>query len=251
MGILGIAAVAALVLLPPVPQDSSYHRFADSRTMWGIPNFWNVLSNLPFAFAGLAGLFSLQAVTSGWQRTAAAIQFGGLIATAAGSAWYHLAPDNLSLFWDRLPMTVVFMSLLALLLEDRVSSRAGRLALPVLLAAGVGGVVHWRMTEAYGAGDLRLYGVTQFLPVLAIPVLLLLCPPRFTGAGWLWACLGCYAAAKALEAADEPVFRVGGISGHTWKHIAAAIGGGLIVLWLRSRRPISCENEKDVPTVAP
>ena len=32
-----------------------YHRFADQQTLLGIPNFWNVVSNLPFILVGAVG----------------------------------------------------------------------------------------------------------------------------------------------------------------------------------------------------
>ena len=53
-----IGVVIAVVLSPPIPQDPGYHSFADQRTMIGIPNALNVVSNVPFAFIGLAGLSS-------------------------------------------------------------------------------------------------------------------------------------------------------------------------------------------------
>lgn len=37
------ASLAGLLLLPPIPQDQSYHHFADQRTLLGVPNFWNVI----------------------------------------------------------------------------------------------------------------------------------------------------------------------------------------------------------------
>jgi hypothetical protein len=50
------ASLAALPLLPPIPQDQDYHHFADTRVLLGIPNVWNVISNLPFIAAGAVGL---------------------------------------------------------------------------------------------------------------------------------------------------------------------------------------------------
>ena len=49
---LGIVALGFVFCLPPIPQDQSYHAFADDRTMVGIPNFLNVISNLPFLVVG-------------------------------------------------------------------------------------------------------------------------------------------------------------------------------------------------------
>ena len=88
-------------MLHPILQDPAYHLFADHRTLLGIPNFWNVITNLAFLAAALLG----------WRLNrflAAATAAVGL-----GSAWYHLQPDDAHLFWDRLPMAVVFMALIA------------------------------------------------------------------------------------------------------------------------------------------
>jgi hypothetical protein len=53
---LMIVSLVALLPLSPLLQDQSYHQFADQRELFGIPNFWNVVSNLPFIVVGTAGL---------------------------------------------------------------------------------------------------------------------------------------------------------------------------------------------------
>jgi hypothetical protein len=53
--LFGLAAISLLGLflfVPPIPQPQTYHRFADEHTMLGIPNFWNVVSNVPFILVG-------------------------------------------------------------------------------------------------------------------------------------------------------------------------------------------------------
>src|SRR5262245_15202615 len=52
---LGIVALGLVFCLSPIPQDLSYHTFADDRTMLGVPNFLNVASNLPFIVVGVLG----------------------------------------------------------------------------------------------------------------------------------------------------------------------------------------------------
>ena len=54
------ASLAGLSLLPPIPQDQGYHEFADQRMLLSIPNFWNVVSNLPFIAVGGVGLWRLR-----------------------------------------------------------------------------------------------------------------------------------------------------------------------------------------------
>jgi hypothetical protein len=46
-------AIVGLCLVGPIPQDTGYHQFADTRQVAGMDNFWNVASNVPFLLAGL------------------------------------------------------------------------------------------------------------------------------------------------------------------------------------------------------
>jgi hypothetical protein len=147
---LTAAIVAAIaVRWPAVPQPLSCHHFADQRAWLGIPNFADVTSNLPFAIAGIWGLIFLLRVPSqqlpdhfveARERWPYVFVFVGLLLTALGSAYYHLAPDNARLVWDRLPMTIVFMSMVAAVIMERVSVTVGLRLLPWLLAIGVGSV---------------------------------------------------------------------------------------------------------------
>ena len=219
MGCLGIAAVVVAFAFPPFVQDPRYHDFADQRTIAGIPNLLNVLSNAVFVVAGFAGL------RRGRQcGVAATTLFASAILVAAGSAWYHLHPNNQTLVWDRLPMTLVFMSLVALVIGDRIGPRAGQAMFGPLLAVGIGSVVWWRI-----GGDLRLYALVQFFPMLAVPLMLFLFRGRYRAAGFCWV-LGWYVLAKVLELADRQVFAMGGlISGHALKHLAAGIA--VVQIW--------------------
>ncbi len=239
-------AIAGIRVLkgPPLAQDLAYHLMADQRPFLGIPNCLNVLSNLPFALVGLLGLHTVFHREAGratpfrdpWERWPYAVLFAGVALTTLGSAYYHLAPDNARLVWDRLPMTLGFMGLLTALLAERVALRAGRLLLGPLLLLGVGSVAYWYWTELHGRGDLRVYVLVQYGSLLLVGLLLLLYPARDAGTGYLIAGLGAYAGAKWLEAADERIFAVGQVvSGHTLKHLAAAGAVVCLVVMLRAR----------------
>jgi hypothetical protein len=104
-------------------------------------------------------------------------------------------------------MAVAFMGLFAAVLDDRVGPGVGLRLLPWLVAAGLASVAYWHRTEGRGEGDLRPYYLVQYGTMLALPALLLLGAPRYTGAGYLFAALGWYAAAKACEhPLDAPIF---------------------------------------------
>jgi hypothetical protein len=234
-----VIAVVAL-LLPPIPQPLAYHNFADQREWLGIPNFGDVASNLPFAIIGIWGLILLsqhQAVKfdDPRERWLYIVMFAGLILTAFGSAYYHLAPGNARLVWDRIPIMIVFMALLAAVIAERVSVSAGLWLFPVLQAAGVGSVLLWRAGELRGHGDLRFYAAVQVYAILVL-LLVLLLPAKYTRGSDFAAVVGFYVLAKVLEEADRQVFALGHIvSGHTLKHLAAAAAGYWILRMLKKR----------------
>ncbi|HEY6860637.1 MAG TPA: ceramidase domain-containing protein [Pseudolabrys sp.] len=227
--VLLTASLVGLLLLPPIAQDQSYHDFADQQTFLGIPHFWNVVSNFPFVAIGAAGLWQLR------RDPAIDVLFLGILLTGFGSAYYHLNPNDRTLFWDRLPMAVSFMAILANAVEERVDAKAGAILLWPLVAVGVFSILLWRWT-----GDLRLYGWVQFFPSLALPLLFVLFPPQYSGTSdWLFAA-ALYALAKVFEFYDHAIYSFGTIlSGHTLKHIAAAAACFVILRHFQTRRPIT------------
>ena len=234
------AWVLGLSLHEPVPQDIRYHEFADRRTVLGVPNFWNVISNVAFLIVGIAGLRALRkGATPGPLQPlypAYAALFLGVIFVSFGSAYYHLAPDNGSLVWDRLPMTLAFTALLAVVIGEWIDPQLGRRLLPLLLLLGVLSVVYWHVSELRGHGDLRPYLLVQFVPLALVPLITLLFPSPSFKAYYIWGMLAAYLAAKGFEVFDERIFRALDIvSGHTLKHLAAAAGVYLLVLAIADR----------------
>jgi Ceramidase len=225
---LMIVSLAALLPLPPLLQDQSYHQFADQRELFGIPNFWNVVSNLPFIAVGAVGLLRVR------RDAITIVLFTGLFLTGFGSSYYHLNPNDGTLFWDRLPMTLCFAAILAAVVEERVDARAGAMLLRPLLAIGIFSLLLWRWTD-----DLRLYAWAQFFPFLALILILRLFPPKYTGTSYWITAAALYALAKLLEYLDEKIYSLGSIlSGHTLKHLAAAAAGLAILQLFQTRRPI-------------
>jgi len=247
--LLGVvaAAVAVAFALPPIPQDPAYHGFADRRALLGVPNALNVLSNAGFVVVGMLGLRFVVLhrrprpegpLTDPWEATAFGALFAAVGLTGLGSVWYHLAPTNASLVWDRLPLAVTTTTLLAIVLAERVSLRVARWLWLPLVAFGVTSVLVWWRGEQIGAGDLRFYGLAQFVPLVTIPLMTALFPPRYTGAGYLAGALGWYALGKICEHFDAQIFALGQVvSGHTLKHVAAAVAGWWILRMLERRRP--------------
>jgi hypothetical protein len=239
LGLTAIAIVGAF-LLPPIPQDPAYHQFADRQTRLGVANFWNVVTNLPFLLVGVAGLVELfRGTPPGALRelsTGYRVFFAGITLIGPGSAYYHLAPDNDTLVWDRLPMTIAFMAFAALVVGEHISRSAGQKLLWPLILAGIASVFHWQVSERAGHGDLRPYGLVQFLPMVLIPLILLMFRSPFSGTKYLWGMLVAYLAAKLAEFLDEPLFRVfDPLSGHALKHLLAALGAYCFLLAIRRR----------------
>jgi Ceramidase len=255
LSLLTVVVIVVLLLLHPISQDPSYHQFADDRSLWHIPDFANVVSNFLFLLVGIRGLFLLAQtkVSVGIGLTYGAL-FAGILLTGLGSAYYHLHPDNNSLVYDRLPMTLVFMALLSATISERIDPRLGFGLLGPLLVLGAGSVIWWHYTEVKGHGDLRLYVFVQYYPILLIPSILLLFPatsisprtaipaipatpgtvatPATPGKEvrlLVWAVIW-YIIAKLFDLFDRPIFSLlGSVSGHTLKHIAAAIATWYLV----------------------
>ncbi len=227
----GLAAVslATLPLLPPIPQPQAYHQFADQQAMFGVPNFWNVISNLPFVLIGAWGVWRVRGDLS------ASIFFWGVLLTGFGSSYYHWNPNDAGLFWDRLPMSIAFMAILANVIGERINARAGAALLWPLVALGVVSLLLWRQTD-----DLRLYAWVQFFPCITLPLIFLIFPPRFSSTGYCLAAAGFNLLAKRLEHFDAAIFtalRV--ISGHSLKHLAAACACYSILRAFETRRPMA------------
>lgn len=238
-------ATAILFYFPAIPQSETYHLFADRRAFLGIPNFLNVVSNLLFLFVGLAGVRSILRGKSGAlahaaERWAYLIFFVTVALTAFGSSWYHLHPDDHTLVWDRLPIAMGFMALLDALVAERLSTKAGLWLLAPLLLFGAGGVIYWAATQSRGHGDLRFYALAQFGGLLALVLLITLFPARYTRAADFAVSLLLYGVAKGFEALDAPAFRVlRVVSGHTLKHLFAALSAYWILRMLRLRQPVA------------
>jgi hypothetical protein len=236
-----VLSVAGALLLPATPQPIDYHDFADQRSMFGLANFLDVASNAGFLVVGLAGLVITLRRGTEFERPAErlpyAVFFIGVALTAAGSGYYHLAPDNERLFWDRLPMTIAFMSLIAAQITERISVRAGLALLAPMLVVGVASVVYWIFTERAGAGNVIPYVVLQAYAVVALLLIALTRRSRYTrGADIYWVFAG-YVAAKVLEFLDHQVLAFSGLaSGHSLKHLVAALAGLLVCRMLMLRR---------------
>lgn len=241
---LTLVLIIAAIFAPRLAQPRCYHNFADRRVWLGIPNFADVVSNAGFAIVGIGGLVILLRRSSRVQfvdsreRWPYVIVFAGMVLTAIGSSYYHLAPDNDRLLWDRLPMTIVFMALVAAMISERISVPIGLALLPLLLLVGIASVVEWHTSEINGASDLRFYAALQAYAVLLLLAILLL-PPRYTRSADLAVVVGFYVLAKITEAADRAIFAFGHVvSGHTIKHLAAAAAGLWILRMLEKRRPV-------------
>ena len=239
-----VAVALVFSLLHPFPQPQSYHSFADRRGFLGIPNFGDVASNVPFAIVGVWGIIFLASGAASAhfidqrERWPYLIAFLGLTLTFVGSSYYHLHPDNARLVWDRLPMTLVFMSIVSAIIVERISVRAGLWLLPLLLLIGIASVFQWYASELRGAGDLRIYAAVQAYSAVVLLVALLF-PSRYSRGSDFAVVVGFYALAKALELLDKSIFDSGHVvSGHTLKHLAAAAAGYWILRMLQKRRAI-------------
>lgn len=236
-----LGAVLALLLVallgPWTAQPAHHHAFADQRAWGWIPCAMDVLSNLPFAVWGLAGLVCL-----GWpgrhdappihasQARLAGLFFAGLILTAAASTFYHWQPDDAGLAVDRLGMVVAFAGLIGLAASDRISARAGVALGTVVLVLGPLSIWAWATS-----GNVLPWVVIQFGGLALVAWLAFLKPLQGALAiCWLQLIL-IYAVAKLFEQADTFVYLSSAelVSGHSLKHVVASCAAWPVVVALR------------------
>lgn len=238
--VLTVVALAAAFLLPAVHQPLEYHDFADHRHLLGVDNFLDVVSNIGFLAFGLLGLAVVfrhhTCFASSAERWPYAVFFVGVLLTALGSAYYHLAPDNETLFWDRLPMTIAFMGLVASQIVDRINVRFGLALLLPMLFVGAASVIYWSISERMGAGNVLPYGILQGYSVVILLLLAVLHPSRYTRGSDIYWVFGWYVLSKVLETFDAQVLGIlHVVSGHTLKHLAAAVAAFAVCRMLMRR----------------
>ncbi len=220
LAITGFIIILGISIMDPILQDEKYHAFSDSAPLFGIPNFWNVISNLPFLLVSILGFSQLSFPKD--QKRLYQVLFLGIGLVGIGSCYYHWNPTSETLVWDRLPMTITFMTLFTIIIGEFISKIwSKRLFLP-LLGLGLFSILYWKMSST---GDLRLYGMVQFYPMVAIPVILIYFKDQQAATSGYWYLLAAYILAKYCEHYDPQIhdyFTV--ISGHSLKHIFAAFG---------------------------
>ena len=232
--IIVIGSLAGLLLVDPIAQDPEYHQFADQRALLGMPNWQNVLSNIPFLYVGFIGLMyvlktQLREIQWSWKT-----MFLGVGLVCLGSAYYHWEPNNQTLVWDRLPMTLGFMGLFVAILCEHLSPKLEKYLLLPALGLGFYSVYYWTQVD-----DLRLYIWVQVVPLIIIPVLMLLFAGNFSHRRYLVYALVCYVLAKVVEFSDDTIFDLTEqwVGGHAIKHLLAALGGWFVYDMLRKRSP--------------
>jgi hypothetical protein len=240
IAVTAFLALTGIMSHDPIPQDINYHLFVDSREIGSIPNFWNIVTSTPFAVVGILGLYKLQSPGKlkvlSETRTAYTMFFFGTLLVGFGSMYYHITPNNQTLVWDRLPMTIAFMALFSIIISEFISPRSGKFLLYPLILAGMSSVLYWYFSEIQGHGDLRLYVLVQFYPILVIPVILICYRSKCSHAHAYWWLLLIYIIAKVFEYLDIEIYNASGfISGHSLKHLAASMGVYLLLHYYQKR----------------
>ena len=238
LAFLGVA-LAAAIALPAIPQDPAYHAFADQRTLFGVPRAADVLSSLLFALVGVAAVVRL--CSSDRPRFVPVVEASlwcvaiALVFTGAGSVAYHLDPRDATLVWDRLPMTLGFAGVLSLALAQRVSARAGAVALPILVVLGAASVGWW-----HASGNIVPYGIVQYGSAAALVLLVATTSRDGDPFPWGWL-IAWYAIAKVCEVGDARIHEAtdGLVAGHAIKHVTAAAAGAALLGPLRRRGRVS------------
>lgn len=225
-GLVLLIALTAMGLHGPIHQLADYHHFADQRGWLSIPHAADVLSNIGFALVGLWGFHGGLARAPG--HVGYRLFFAALLLTALGSAWYHLAPDNARLVWDRLPIALACAGLLSAIWQEHLG--AGRWVTPALALLAVASVGWWRFTDLLGVGDLRPYLLLQLMPLVLIPIVQWQAEAPWAQRRAFLMAMVCYVMAKACELADHTILEsLLVVSGHTLKHLLATVAAALVL----------------------
>ncbi|WP_019217421.1 hypothetical protein [Legionella tunisiensis] len=239
-----VVTALALSLIPPFAQPLSYHDFADKRNLFYIRNFSDVMSNLAFIIVGCLGIKTIhwppssQCALTVEAKRAYFIGFTGTILTGLGSTYYHLRPDNYTLFWDRAPMGILLMSFFAAIFIERINRSIGfYLLLPLILLATLC-TLQWELSELWGQGDMRLYIWSQGYPLITIIFILLFFPSPYVRNYYLTSCFILFGLAKMAERFDKTIYYLSSttISGHTLKHLLAAVAVYALVYDVKHRQ---------------
>jgi hypothetical protein len=236
-----------------MPIGPAYHDFADKRTLFGIPNAQDVLSNIPFFLVGIWGFLWLatkrgrSVFVDGRERIPYLVFFAGVTVTGVGSFWYHMAPSDVRLPWDLMPMTCSFTSIVVVTFMERVDPHLGFFALVPALLLGILSVVYWMITTSLGDGNYKFYLFVQFFSPVLLALIIGLFRPRYSGTGYLAIAFGCYVAAKLFEEFDYSIYRNLDrlVSGHSLKHVTAAVACYWIFKMLQKRHPLNSEPTND------
>ncbi len=232
---LALVCVIALLMIKPIHQDQNYHAFADQRKLWNIPNFLNVVTNLPFAFVGIVGLQGIRNIKEKELQHIFLTLFIGFLLLTGGSGYYHWFPQNSTLVYDRIPIVIILMSFFAFIIYTCIDKRTGYTVFFILNIIGVMSVLYWAISEGMGNGDLRWYGMVQFFPIIAIPLILILYKSAIEFKKGLILIFFFFGLAKLTEKFDKEIYHLlsNTISGHSLKHLFMVIAGYEIVVMMR------------------
>ena len=182
------------ILLP-----QSYHNFSDKRTILGIPNGINVLSNIVFIFLAIYLL----------QKKKSNLLSIYLILLAIASSYYHLNPSDDTLFWDVLMIATTSMIIFTMMSGTKNGE--------IFYLFGILSVIYWKMT-----GDLRLY----LIILIGLPLYIVLKYYKdITLRKYVITFIITFTLARLFEHNDHFIYKITNntISGHTLKHIFAGL----------------------------
>lgn len=224
--LISVLALATVYLIwPHLPSAdrAEYFQFADQRIILGIPNFMDVISNFGFLIVGVYGAVTTykNKSLSKFYSIMGYLISAAIVFTFLGSSYFHLNVTTERLFWDRLPMSFAFGSIVTLLAVDRLKVKQPLLLGVFIIGAALISVIGWRL-EWF---SLKPYLVTQFGSILLSIAIISIRKKGFVENRYVWLCIGFYAMAKFFEHFDTQIYSLGElISGHSLKHIISAVG---------------------------
>jgi predicted membrane channel-forming protein YqfA (hemolysin III family) len=230
---IAVGLIIVLMFIDPIEQDQRYHNFADQRSFFNIPNFFDVMTNILFFFIGLVGLYYSLINKQRFARWSLFVFFFGIFSLCITSGYYHWIPNDNTLFWDRLSLTFVFSSMVVALVLEYLELRFELFILIPAILIGVISIFYWHIF-----GDLRIYLYVQLAPMISIILFIVLYPEKTKYKRYLIITFTFYLLAKIVEIYDREIFVMNHemFSGHSLKHIFAALGAATILQMIRKSK---------------
>jgi hypothetical protein len=259
-----LAVITLLVVIPYFLFPSSLftrHSYTDQRSLCGLNNAFNVLSNLVLIAAGCYWLnwifrtknISLKCRKGLYETRLYATFFAAVILAGIQSAWYHLFQSQLGLLGTYLLSNIVMLSLLSAIIAERVNLRIGLHSCIPFIFISMLISFYWYIYQTDNQLSHLWYFLTYLIPSLSI-MTIIVARPKYGGIKHITFAFCNTFIALGVSCLDEAIYTLTRhmISGQSLHNIYLGIAAIYIGCYLEQRsiyvRNYYVRNHQRVPT---